>query len=332
MFHPAPEPKAKTEQAKEPEAKPEAAEVKTEPVEAKGTEPAPAPGKEAQPESVEIEEPEEELAPGVQKKIAKEVARIARADRAIAEAVSRRKEKEAELEKLTTGKPGSEPAPTTAPAATTEPVEPELDEPDVESWQVKNPEGTWAQYQIALKEIRAKHKEAMQKYRADYAKWLKAETTRTVEVEMSERQTQDDNLREVQRAKKEHGINAFETAMTALSENSSEQFQAVLCVLPEWDVVSFHLGNNPAELKRIGDIFADNQVAGLAELGALQYRLKQEAKKPEPEKPPAKAAEKPLPPPPPRPGGSATATGSPFNFAKEPYGKQWKKEMSTRLG
>lgn len=278
---------AKTEKVEAaPEPKTEAPEPKADEVAA----PGPAAGEEhkeaeSEPAAEETEAIEEELAPGVQKKIAKEVARGLRANRAITEAISNRKAAEDKLAKLIAGKPGSEPAKITAPAAT----EAKPERPDLDTFP-----GTYPEYQAALK-----------KFDADHESYLIAKTERTVEERLTARQREDSLKRDWDGATEEHGAE-FPEHMKTLAASSPEGLQLAISGLDNWSQVAVHLAKTPAELKALAAKWDVNPYAAVAELGKLEARLQTESKPPDPAKTPAKAAPKPLSAPPPKPGGNAS--------------------------
>ncbi len=281
---PAPEPVAAVA-APVAEPKTETPEPEAAPVveEAKVTEAEPGTAPETEPEVVE-----EELPDNVRKRIAKEVERQARADRAIAEAVSNRKAREAELAKLAADKPGSEPAPTTAPAA----KEGKPTRPDLDTFP-----GTYAEYQTALK-----------KYDSDHEAWLIAETERTVEAKLTARQRDETLRKDWDEATEAHGAE-FPELMKTLASSAPEGLQLAISGLDNWSQVAVHLAKTPDELRFLARKFDHNPYAAVAELGRLEDRLQQASKPPEPAKVVAPArVEKPLPPPPARVGGSASAT------------------------
>ncbi len=283
---PAPAPKA-AEPAKEAEPVTEIPDPETDEAAA----PGPVDGENAKTESgpvaEETEAIEEELPENVRKRIAKEVERQSRADRAITEAISSRKAAEDKLAKLTADKSGSEPAPTTAPAATPgKPVRPDLD----------TFAGTYAEYQAALN-----------KYDADHEAWLIAKTERTVEDRLTAQRRDADLKKDWDSATEQHGAD-FPELMKTLAANSPEELQLAISGLDDWSAVAAHLAKSPGELKALAARFKANPYAAVADLGRLEARLQQESKSPEPAKVlPAKVA-KPLPPPPAKPGGAATAT------------------------
>ncbi len=284
-------PPAVETQAAEPaavvEPKPETPEVKADELAAPGA--AETKDKEAESGTVvaEPEAIEEELPENVRKRITKEVERQARADRAITEAISKRKESEDKLAKLTAGKPGSEPATTTAPAAIeAKPVRPDLD----------TFPGTYAEYQAALT-----------KYDADHEAYLIARTERTVEERFTARQREESLTKDWNEATEEHGPD-FREHMKALTAATPEGLQLAISGLDNWSAVAVHLAKAPDELKALAAKWDTNQYAAVADLGRLEARLQTGTKPPEALKP--KAAAKPLPPPPAKIGGAAATVPS----------------------
>ncbi len=287
---PAVEAAPKTEKSEAPvvEPKTETPESKTDAVVAPG--PVTEENTEAATGTASTEEPEaieEELPVGVQKKIAKEVARQSRADRAVLEAISNRKTAEDRLAKLTAGKPGSEPEQTTAPAATeAKPVRPDLD----------TFPGTYAEYQKALL-----------KYDNEQEAYLIARTERTVKEQLSAQQREESLTKDWNEATEEHGAD-FRANMATLRDSTPEGLQMAISGLDNWSAVAVHLAKAPDELKALADKWNTNQYAAVADLGKLEARLQAGTKPPEAVKP--KPAAKPLPPPPAKVGGAASTVQS----------------------
>ncbi len=275
---PAVEPKTETPEVKADElAAPGAAETKDKEAES-GT-------VVAEPEAIE----EEALPENVRKRITKEVERQARADRAITEAISKRKESEDKLAKLTAGKPGSDPAPTTAPAATeAKPVRPDLD----------TFPGTYAEYQKALL-----------KYDTEQEAWLIAKTERTVAERFTAQQREQSLQKDWDGAIEDHGAD-FGANMAMLAASSPEGLQLAISGLDNWSAVAVHLAKAPEELKALAAKWEQNQYAAVADLGKLEARLQTGTKPPEPAKvAPVKPAAK-LPDPPAKVGGAASTVPS----------------------
>ena len=251
---------------------------------------------EAVPGTAQVEEPEkpveeleEPLPPGVQKRIAKEAAKQARIQAEIDRAVSATKAKESQLASLTAaGTPGSEPEKTTAPAkAEGKPVKPKLEDFQSEA-------DPYTAFNAAQAEYEEKHDA-----------WLIAETKRTVEAELTARQQQQERERAWDEAVEEHGPE-YPKLMETVCANSSDGFQRAISSLPRYSVVAVHLANNLSELKVLASQYEENPYAATAELGALHYRLTKEEPASEPTKPIA-AATKALPEPPGRAGGRPSA-------------------------
>jgi len=221
------------------------------------------------------------------------------AEARVAELLAERHELRTRLEALekgaqkTASPPAAEVLPTEVAGETVEPVEPEYEEPDIETFD------TLDAYNAARKAARDKHRVEMADYRAKYRTWLTTETESTVRKQLTEQQLRAEQQQDVQRAKKEHGKD-FAALMDFLAENSTQEFQVALSMLGpgRWDSLGLHLAKNPDELKRIGDIFGRNDAAGMAEIGKLEYRLDQEKlkdKKPPVEtKPHSKAPDPPI--------------------------------------
>jgi len=247
-------------------------------------------------------EPEPELDPGVRKRIAQEVRKQAAADRAITEAVSARKAAEARLKDLTADKPGSEPAPITAPAAETQPATPRPVLPVLDTYP-----GTFEEFKI---EEKAKQ--------AELEAWIVAETTRKVTEAVSQSVDKQLTERELQRnveqkradAEAVHGAD-FPSLMDTLAQNSPEGLQKAISGLDNWSGVAVQLAQKPEELAALVAIYQANPAKAVAQLGRIEFQLEQAAATPAPKPPaiPARAAAspKPLPDPAPRVGGSASA-------------------------
>ncbi len=261
-------------------------------------------------EPAPADESEAEIPEGVKKRIAKEVKEQARLDRLVTEAVSARKAKEAELAKLTADKPGSEPAPTTAPAAIDgKPVRPDLDSFD----------GTYAEYQTAVK-----------KYEGDFETWLTAKTERTVTETLTARQKDEALKRDWEEATEKHGADFPDLMRNALA-SVPEGLQMAMSNLDNWSDVAVHLAKSPDELRALTAAFEQNPYKAVAELGKLEDRLQQASKPPETPAPasPAKVT-KPLPAPPAKPGGAATVT--PKVDLEKADMRTFKREMRSILG
>lgn len=237
------------------------------------------------------EEVEEELAPGVKKRIAKEVERTTRAQRAIDEAVSARKAKEDEAEKLK-GKPGSEPEKqTTAPKEPTKPVRPDM----------ATFTGTVAEWNAAN-----------DKYDEDYKSYLQGETRKAVAIELKAEQAKAQEKQEWDDAAKKHGAE-FPALMKSLTTSTSPELQLMISGLDDWSGVAVHLAKpaNQAERDAIEGKFKTNPMEAYYDLRQLETRLKPAAKP---------VVEKPLPEPLTAVAGAAGATGAvDLDKADRPY-------------
>lgn len=232
----------------------------------------------------EPEEKDEPLPKGVEKRIAAEVARQAKLDRQIAEAVSTTKAKEAELAKLT-GKSGSEPATTTAPVKDAKPTKPAFAE-------FKEADGpVWPRYQ-----------EALAKYETEHESWLIAETERRTEAKFTERQQQQAAQVRWDEAVKTHGAE-FPKLMEQAQGIAPEGLQKAISALDDWSAVAVHLAKNPAQLKDLASVFEANPYKAIATLGRIEASLKTAPK-----------AAEPLPNPPSTVGGGASASAGAFDI------------------
>lgn len=267
--------------------------------------------------TVQVQEPEktvevqeEPLPEAVQKRIAKEVEKQSRIDRAIAEQVSLTKAKEAELAKLKTsdtGKTGSEPATTTAPAKEgSKPVEPELE--------------NFATY--------AEFKAAEKKYKADHETWLLAEADRKADERWEAKRAKESTERAMSEAVKTHG-EGWNDARERVLQSTPEGLQMAISAMGDWAALVAHLGKpeNAAELKGLADKFAQNPYVAVAALGVLEKRLETPVTQPIPAK--AKPQERVLPPPPEKIGGAAGPIPA-VNFEKADM-STFKREIQSHL-
>ncbi len=278
----------------QPEDRPEPAEPKTavEPeLEAKET--AESDSDPANEVVAEVEEKDEALPPNVQKRIAKEVEKANAIQRKIDEAVSRRKNLEKQLADANTG---SEPEPTTA-AKDSKPVKPVFGSKEGE---------TWAQYQQSL-----------EKYENDRDDWVKSETRKAVEEELTSREQKSKAAGEWDAAVKAQGADfpkLVEKTIVALHEGVGEEgsafIQRALRDLDSWDSVASHLGKNPKALEALMAKYKERPVAAIAMLGKIEAGLAS---------PPA-AERKALPNPPARVGGAASASSVGFDLEGTPMG------------
>lgn len=257
--------------------------------------------------TVEVDEP---LPKNVQKRIAREVERQAQIDREINEQVSRTKARQDQLDKLKasdTGKTGSEPAPTTAPAKdTSKPVEPELEN-----------FATFAEFKTAEK-----------KFKADHEAWLLAEADRKADERWEKRQAKESSDRALAEAVKAHG-EGWNEARERVQASTPEGLQMAISAMGDWSALVAHLGKpeNAAELEALSKKFAQNPYAAVAELGRLEDRLKTPVTQPIPAK--ARPQERILPPPPEKIGGAAGAQPA-VNFEKADM-STFKREIQSHL-
>ncbi len=229
----------------------------------------------------------------VQKRIAREVERTAAIQRKIDEAVSRRKGLEKQLADATTG---SEPEPTTA-AKDSKPVKPVFGSKEGE---------TWAQYQTSL-----------EKYENDRDEWVKSETRKAVEEELTSREQKSKAAGEWDAAVKAQGADfpkLVEKTIVALHEGVGEEgstyIQRALRDLDQWDAVAAHLGKNPKDLNALMAKYKERPVAAIAMLGRIEAGLSA----------PAATEKKALPNPPARVGGAASASSAGFDLENTPMG------------
>lgn len=323
------------------EAKTEAAEVTTPvvepPVEAGITETVPAAVETKQAQEPVVEDKEEELPPNVKKKIAKEVERQAKADRAIAEAVSKRKAAEAELEKVK-GTPGSEPVKNTAPTTEVKLVRPVR--PAEPPTPVLGDDEKWDDHQARLKEHREKQDAALTKYEAEMVTYenerevrILAEAERRFRAQAEADRAASEGDKFLESAMKEHTKEVLQPAIEGFKGKTTEQFQTAISQLETWPAMVIYLDAHPDELKTITDTFAANQHRGVAALGKLEDKLS--APKPKPvDKAPAVAVPvaAPLPPPPAVVGGKASPVAA-IDLGKRdlPFSK-FKADINRKLG
>ncbi len=240
----------------------------------------------------EEDDKEPALPVNVQKRIAKEVERTAAIQRKIDEAVSRRKGLEKQLADATSG---SEPEPTTA-AKDGKPVKPVFGSKEGE---------TWAQYQASL-----------EKYENDRDEWVKSETRKAVEEELSSRDQKSKAAGEWNAAVKAQGADfpkLVEKTIVALHEGVGEEgsayIQRALRDLDQWDSVAAHLGKNPKDLNALMAKYKERPVAAIAMLGRIEAGLSAPV-----------SEKKALPNPPARVGGAASASSVGFDLEGTPMG------------
>lgn len=230
----------------------------------------------------EPEASEEPLPEGVQKRIAKEVEKASRIQSEIDRAVSTRKAKEAELEKLTKDAPGSQPV-KPAEASEAKPKRPVFGE-------VGHENETFAQFET--------RQSAAQDARDE---WIKNEAVREFEAKSK---ADSFNAAEKQKwdvAEAKHGKD-FPDLMTAACAVAPKGMQVAISSMKNWDDLAVHLAKNPAQLKEIAAEYVANPFEATARLGRIRDALIAK----EPTKP---AAAKPLPEPIAVVGGTASASG-----------------------
>ncbi len=253
-------------------------------VKADGAAPEVAP----EPEVSTVEEKEEPLPANVQKRIAKEVAEQTRIDREIQQAVSARKAKQAELDRLKadTGTSGSEPATTTAPAKTNKPAKPTWD---------KEGDPDAVKFWLAQSEYERKNED-----------WLVAEATRVATEQTEARiQAREHSARvaaKVAEGEAKHG-KGFDGMRQQIVDGTPEGLQIEIGSNEEWPDTVAHLAKNPDEMAALSALYSKNPSMAIRELGRLEDRLK---KPPAPITPPAAVAASTIPPPPARVGGGAS--------------------------
>lgn len=289
--HAAPEPKVT------PETPVQAEEQHTE------AEPGPAHIQEPQ-DKVETEEP---LPEGVVKRIAKETEKAARAQAAIDRAVSERKAKEAELAKLSdTGKPGSEPAPTTAPAKDGKPVKP--------TFEAFSAEGkSYAEFQKAL-----------DKYESDNEAWLLSESEKRADARIQAIREMDAAKQFWADAEKVHG-KEIHAACKKVADICPDDMRAAISAADDVPALIAHLAKpeNDATLKELVAQFGTNPMAATMALGKIEARLE----KPVPNKENAPTI---LPKPLATPGGRSSADAPVVDLNKVGMAR-FKQEINRRL-
>lgn len=203
-------------------------------------------------------EPEAKPLPkGVQKRLDEEKALQADYDRQIAEAVSARKAKEAELAKLTTDTG-------TAPVKTGDKVDPDARpvKPNFATF-----EGTGDEFDKALED-----------YEKNLESWLEGRTKKTVEAQFQEREAIKAAQARWDSAVKEHG-DKWESAAKAISETAPESMQDAISALDNWSKMAVHLAANPAELTALAEQFKAHPPGSpgffkaVAQLGRLEEKI-----------------------------------------------------------
>ena len=219
------------------------------PKQPEGTGEVAEPKKEASPEA--DEEPE-----WLKKRVAKESAREAEAQRKIDEAVSRRKAKEAELATLDTDT-GTDPAKTGKVDPAVRPAKPDF----------ATFEGTGAEFAQALED-----------YEKNLETWLEGRTTKTVERQFQEREAQKSAQARWDSAVKEHG-DKWESSVKTVTQTAPESMQSAISALDNWSKVAVHLAANPAELTSIANQFTAHPPGSpgffkaVAQLGRLEEKI-----------------------------------------------------------
>lgn len=277
-------------------------------------------------EGAAVPEPEktvedEPLPANVKKRIAKEVEKQAAIDREIAQAVSKTKEKQAELAKLQaadTDKSGSEPVKHTASAPEGKPVRPKAPAAFGKS------DLTWEQHQDAL----TKHDEALEAYESNLSDWLLKESKRTAEEEWQLRDRQSKFNQTIAEAKKVHG-EGFDAMRQRVVDNTPDGLQIEIGMIEDWPSMVDHLANadHSAEMEKLVALYEANPSAAVRELGRIEDRLKKTVSTETIVSP--KTKDKPLPAPPLRSGGSATAAPK-IDLDAAPMGV-FKKEIRAML-
>ncbi len=258
------------------------------------------------------DEDEAPLPPGVQKRIAREVAKVAE----IQKAISARKAAQAELDKLSTGKPGSVPAQSTAPVETPKPVKPQ----PTDSAYDDDPDQPGSGY----KKFRA----AEDKFFSDHEQWLIAQTEQRVASEFSKRQAQQTVQKAWTDATAKHAAE-WPTRAKAIAAGTPEGLQEAISALDDWPAMVNHLGDptQAATLKALGEKFARSPFAAAAELGRIEATLSESAKEPRA----TPIARKPLPDPLNTVGGRPSHSSGAVDLDKASVGtakKAWLKMMA----
>lgn len=235
------------------------------------------------PEQTEEEEP---LPEGVKKRIAKEAEKAARVQAEIDRAVSERKAKEAELEKLKVGEKGSEPVKTPQSQTNAKPKPPALGEAGHEN-------ETWEQFQS--------RENAYQDARDT---WLKDQALREFREQQSTEIAQKAAQTKWDAAVTKHGKD-FPALMDSARALAPDGLQVAISSLDNWDTVAVHLAKNPTQLKELATAFQQNPTKAIATLGRIEAALTSTEKTPA-------TTEKPLPAPLKKVGGSASASGEDF--------------------
>ena len=282
-------------------------EVKPEPkVEVK--EPESAEVVEETPETAEVvetkqeAEPEEELPKGVQRRIAKEVARQAEIDRKIHEAVAATKAKEAELAKVSSAT-GSEPV-KTEPVTKGKPVRPEFGEGE-------HAGEDWKGYQKRLSE-----------YEDARDAWVLEEGRKQGKAEREADEFKKQARKAWDEQVKKHGTE-FPDRVKSLQAKVPEDVQIAIGNLEHWGDVAMHLEGNADALAVVMREFQVSPTRGIAALGKLEDKVTA------PKQDSAKQEE--LPDPPKKVGGRTSVSAGTVDLEKIPF-SSFKAEVGRRLG
>lgn len=229
----------------------------------------------------EPEVSEEPLPPGVEKRIAKEAEKAARIQSEIDKAVSIRKAKEAELEKLTKDAPGSQPV-KAAEASDAKPKRAVFGETGHEK-------ETFAEFEV-------RHEAALEAR----DEWIKNQAVRDFETSQSDKQAKAATQAKWDAAVTKHG-KEFPDLMAAACAVAPEGMQLAISGMKDWDTLAVHLAKHPDQLRELAAEYAVNSFEAVARLGRIRDALIA--------KEPVKAVAKPLPEPIAIAGGSASASG-----------------------
>lgn len=236
--------------------------------------------KQPNPETTE----EEPLPEGVQKRIAKEAEKAARIQSEIDRAVSDRKAKEAQLEKLKVGEKGSDPVKKPESPTDSKPKRPTLGEAghENEGWEA-----------FAAREAA---------YEDQRDAWLQNEAIRKFREGQASEAAQKAQSERWDAAVEKHGKD-FPALMDSARALAPEGLQVAISSLDNWDTVAVHLAKNPTQLQELAAVYQQNPTKAIATLGRIEAALSSKETKT------AATTEKPLPAPPAKVGGSASASG-----------------------
>lgn len=238
-------------------------------------------------------EPEEDHTPlprSVQKRIDKEIAKQ----------VSLRKEYEDLILKFKAeaGKPGTEPAKTSAPPATTDkatslegkPVRPRLPRfGQIDGETFEQFEKREAQYDTDL-----------DKYEEGLAGWVKEATATQVKKDQTAEQAKAETAKVWDKAVKEHGSD-FPKVVERLLPKMDEPMQVAMSQFDNWPAMAVHMDDNPETLEAAVKQYRANPTLGVAHLYELSKSLKPTPKT-------AKPVPEPLPDPPEKLGDAPVGT------------------------